>query len=55
MGAEERIGIAVGLTVGLALGLLVLAALFRKKFWTSPLTNGRSGHGEWRLNTAFSR
>lgn len=31
MGAEERIGIAVGLTVGLALGLLVLAALFRKK------------------------
>ena len=31
MGAEERMGIAVGLTVGLAVGLLFVALLFRKK------------------------
>ena len=31
MGAEERMGIAFGLTVGLAVGLLFVALLFRKK------------------------
>ena len=31
MGAEERMGIAVGLMVGLVAGLLVVAMLFRKK------------------------